>query len=258
MANSLVQTTLSDGALVVMLNDPARRNPISTPMREALIGALEAASADDEVRVLVLTGADGAFSSGGDLSAMPPDSAEDSDARMERVRTLVRLVSESTKPTVAAIEGPAAGVSAGLAAACDFVYMAEGAKYLFPFTRLGLLPDGGLMASLSHRAGRAAARRVLLLGNPVCTAEAVALGLADEATPKSGALPRALETAAELAGHAPRSVAAVKRFFAAGALEVDDALAAERRVQRELYFSQDFAEGKAAFFARREPRFTGK
>jgi 2-(1,2-epoxy-1,2-dihydrophenyl)acetyl-CoA isomerase len=258
MADSLVETTLSQGTLVVTLSDPARRNPISEPMREALIGALQAAAADDGVRVIVLTGAQGAFSSGGDLSAMPPKSTGDSDARMGRVATLVRLVSESTKPMVAAVEGPAAGVSVGLMAACDFVCMAEGANVLFPFTRLGLLPDGGVMASLSHRIGRTAAKRVLLLGNPVGAAEAVALGLADEATPKAGALPRALEIAAELAGRAPGSVAAVKNFFVVGALEVDDALAAERRVQRELYFSQDFAEGKAAFFAQREPRFTGK
>lgn len=255
--DELVLTELNDGVLVVTLNDPARRNPLSTPMREQLIDVFAAAAADDAVRALVLTGADGAFSSGGDLSAMPPASREDSDERMDRVRTLVQLVAGSAKPTIAAIEGPAAGISVGLAAACDVVIMAEGAKVLFPFTRLGLLPDGGLMGSLSHRIGRSAAKRVLLLGNPVGTAEALALGLADEAAPAGAALHRALDTAVVLAGRAPQSLAAVKEFFAAGRLEVGDALAAEQRIQRELYFSQDFAEGKSAFFGRREPRFTG-
>jgi len=71
------------------------------------------------------------------------------------------------------------------------------------------------------------------------------------------ALQRAVDVAVVLAGRAPRSLAAIKESFAAGRLDVDDALAAERRIQRELYFSQDFAEGKAAFYPRREPRFTG-
>jgi enoyl-CoA hydratase/carnithine racemase len=207
--------------------------------------------------VVVLTGADGAFSSGGDLSAMPPASRQASDDRMDRVGALVQLVARSTKPTIAAVEGPVAGISVGLAAACDVLIMAEGAKVLLPFSRLGLLPDGGLMGSLSRRIGPAAAKRVLLLGNPIGTAEALALGLADEAVPTGGALRRAVDTAVVLATRAPQSLAAIKDFFAAGRLEVDDALAAERRVQRELYFSQDFAEGKAAFFERREPQFTG-
>jgi 2-(1,2-epoxy-1,2-dihydrophenyl)acetyl-CoA isomerase len=253
----LVLTAVKDGVLVVTLNDPARRNPVSPPMREQLIGALTAAAADDDVRALVLTGADGAFSSGGDLAAMPPASREASDDRMGRVRTLVELVAESAKPTIAAIEGPAAGVSAGLAAACDVVIMAEGARMLFPFTQLGLLPDGGLMGSLSHRIGGSAAKRVLLFGNPVGSGEALRLGLADETTPAGHALQRAVDLAVELSGRAPQSVAAIKKFYAAGRLNIDDALAAEQRIQRELFFSQDFAEGKAAFFSRREPRFSG-
>lgn len=256
-ADGLVLTALNDGVLVVTLNDPARRNPVSTPMVEQLITAFAAAATDDAVRALVFTGADGAFSSGGDLSAMPPASREASDDRMDRIRRLVVLITKSAKPTVAAIEGPAAGISVGLAAVCDLVIMAEGAKMLFPFTRLGLLPDGGIMSSLSHRVGRSAAKRLLLLGNPIGTDEALILGLADEATPAGRSLHRAVELAGVLAGRAPQSVAAVKRFFAAERLDIDTALAAEQRTQRELYFSTDFAEGKAAFFDRREPRFTG-
>jgi enoyl-CoA hydratase/carnithine racemase len=252
-----VLTALNNGVLVVTLNDPARRNPLSTTMREQLITALAAAAEDDDVRAVVLTGADGAFSSGGDLSAMPPATREEGDERLSRIRTLVQLVAGSAKPTIAAIEGPAAGISVGLASACDLVIMAEGAKVLFPFTRLGLLPDGGLMGSLSHRIGRSAAKRVLMLGNPVGTSEALSMGLADEAVPSGQALQRAVELAVVLAGRAPQSLAAIKDFFAAGRLDVDDALAAEQRIQRELYFSQDFAEGKAAFYGRREPSFTG-
>jgi enoyl-CoA hydratase/carnithine racemase len=255
---ALVERVLRDGVLQLTLSDPARRNPISPDMREELIAALEAAASDLAVRVIIFVGAGGAFSSGGDLSAMPPESKDTSDERMHRLQLLVRLVAGSGKPTVAAVEGPAAGVSAGLAAACDFVVMAAGANFLFPFTRLGLVPDGGVIASLSHRIGRSAARRVLLLGDPVGTDKALDLGLADKVTVKGSALDRALELAGELAGRAPLSMAAIKSAFAAGPVELDGVLEAELTGQRELYFSRDFAEGRAAFFERREPKFTGE
>jgi len=255
---ALIEHVLRDGVLQLTLNDPERRNPVSPDMREELIAALEAAASDQTVRVIVFTGAGGAFSSGGDLSAMPPESKDASDERMHRLQLLVRLVAGSAKPTVAAVEGPATGVSAGLAAACDFVVMAAGANFLFPFTRLGLVPDGGVIASLSHRIGRSAARRVLLLGDPVGTDNALALGLADEATAKGGALDRALKLAGELAGRAPLSMAAIKSAFAAGPVELDGVLDAELTGQRELYFSRDFAEGRAAFFEHRIPKFTGE
>jgi 2-(1,2-epoxy-1,2-dihydrophenyl)acetyl-CoA isomerase len=113
------------------------------------------------------------------------------------------------------------------------------------------------MSSLSQRIGRSAAKRLLLLGNPVGPAEARALQLADDVAPMGGALQQAMENASVLAARAPLSLAAVKEFFTMGSLEINDALAAELRIQRELYFSQDFAEGKAAFFERRDPRFIG-
>lgn len=255
---ALIEQVLQDGVLQLTLNDSGRRNPVSPDMREELIVALEAAASDQAVRVIVFTGAGGAFSSGGDLSAMPPESQDASDERMHRVHLLVRLVAGLAKPTIAAVEGPVAGVSAGLAAVCDFVVMADGSKFLFTFTRLGLVPDGGVMASLGHRIGRSAAKRVLLLGDPVGTETAVALGLADEATAKGGALDRALKLAGELAKRAPLSIAAIKSAFADGPVELEGVLDAELTGQRELYFSRDFAEGKAAFFERREPKFTAK
>jgi enoyl-CoA hydratase/carnithine racemase len=255
---TLVEQTLQDGVLQLTLNDPERRNPISPDMREELIVALEIAASDQAVRVIIFTGAGGAFSSGGDLSAMPPESKDASNQRMHRVQLMIRLIAGMAKPTIAAVEGPAAGVSAGLAAICDFVVMADDAKFLFPFSRLGLVPDGGIMASLGHRIGWSAAKRVLLLGDPIGTDTALAMGLADETTAKGKALDRSLELAGELAKRAPMSLAAIKSAFATGPLELEGVLGAELIGQRELYFSQDFAEGKAAFFERREPKFTGK
>lgn len=243
--------------LHITFNDPQRRNPISPDMREELIEILRAAHSNSQVRSILFSGADGTFSTGGDLKSMPPESPAATDERMDRVAVMVRLVSGSVTPTLAAVEGAAAGVSTGIAAACDYVVMGHEARFLFPFTRLGLIPDGGILVLLGHRVGHARAKRILLMGDSVEAGEAHAIGLADVVTPSSQTLEHALEAAAKLASRAPLAVAAVKHALSAGPLDMEGALAAERAGQRELYFSQDFAEGRSAFFERRAPDFTG-
>lgn len=244
------------GAVVVLtLNDPERRNPLSAEMREELIEAVQLLAVDTSVGALVLTGAGGAFSSGGDLGSMPPSSIGDAVRRLGRVRFLVELVAGLKIPVVAAVEGPVAGVSAGLVAGCDVVVAAEASMFLFPFTRLGLFPDGGALATVARRTGVAAARRIFLLAAPVPAEEALALGLADRLTERGGALETAVVLAAELATRAPGSVAAIKTHYAAGFLELSRALETEAAAQLEFYFSAEFAEGKAAFLERRTPNF---
>lgn len=253
--DALVLTDLRDGVLSITLNDPARRNPISMPMREQLIAVLEAAHDAREVLAVTFHGAGRCFSAGGDLATMPPDSIDDSIDRMNRIEHLIRLIIECPKPTTAGIDGAAAGMSVGLAAACDYVVAGEGAQFLLPFSRLGLVPDGGILASLSARVGSARAKRLLLLGNPLGAVDALALGLADVVTSAGSAPERARQMAGMIAQRAPLAVAAIKQAFRHA--DVDAAFRVEREGQPALFFSADFQEGKRAFFERREPSFTG-
>jgi len=252
---------LSDrhGAVAVLtLNDPDRRNPLSTGMREELIEAVQEVSADPSVGALVLTGAGGAFSSGGDLGSMPPASANDAAQRLARVRLLIELVTRLPIPVIAAVEGPAAGVSAGLVAACDVVVAAEGSRFLFPFTKLGLMPDGGALATVARRTGDATARRIFLLAEPVPAATALAIGLADRTVERGGALKAAVAVAADLATRAPGSTAGIKAYYADGFAELTRALDTEAATQVERYFSAEFTEGKSAFFEGRDPDFSAR
>lgn len=243
---------------VLTLNDPERRNPLSTEMREELIAAIQAVAGDPSIRALVLTGAGGSFSSGGDLGSMPPASAIAAVQRLERVRFLIELMGELPIPVLAAVEGPVAGVSVGLAAGCEVVVAAEGSTFLFPFARLGLIPDGGAFATVARRAGDAVARRIFLLAEPLTAEAALAVGLADRVVERGGALKAAMMVASELATRAPGSVAAIKAYYTDGFGELSRALETEAERQVERYFSAEFAEGKAAFLERRTPRFSDR
>ena len=253
----LIKSAEDAGVLTLVLNDPARRNAMGDEMRGQLIAALGRAGSDSSVRALVLRGAGGTFCSGGDLAAMPPENMAAARDRLAHVATLVNLLRGLTMPTVAVIEGAAAGLGASIALCCDYIYMADDARFMFPFSRLGLLPDGGILHSLAARVGVARARQLLLEGRNVGAEESLRLGLADYTYPKGQLAAEAAAKAGQLATLAPLAVGGIKKSLADGLPSWEDALAAEASDQPGCYFSSDFAEGKRAFAERSLPVFTG-
>lgn len=253
----LIKTAEDAGILTLVLNDPARRNAMGDDMRSQLIAALDHAGSDSTVRALVLRGAGGTFCSGGDLAAMPPDNVAAARDRLTHVATMVDALRGLAKPTVAVVEGAAAGLGASIALACDYIYLADDARFMFPFSRLGLLPDGGILHSLAARVGVAKARQVLLEGRNVRAEESLRLGLADYIYPPEHLAAEAAAKAGKLATLAPLAVRGIKKSLADGVPSWADALAAEASDQPGCYFSADFAEGKRAFTERGIPVFTG-
>lgn len=243
---------------VLTLTDERRRNAFGSEIRDQVKKALESAAADPRIRAVVLTGAGEAFSAGGDLGAMPPPSQAEGRARMADVGSLITLLASLEKPVVAAVRGPAAGVAVGLACVCDLVITGDDARFLFPFTRLGLVPDGGLLHSLAQRVGTARARSILLQADPLDAQSALAAGLADEVVPAQSVLEHAILRAADLADRAPLAVAAVKRGLLQFSGSLDAALRFEQERQPALFETSDFREGKAAFQERRDPAFSGQ
>ncbi|WP_424347495.1 enoyl-CoA hydratase/isomerase family protein [Kocuria sp. CH-021] len=243
---------------VVTLDDEPRRNVLGHELRTGLRAALAELAADPGTGAVVLTGAGRCFSGGGDLAAMPPAGPAESAARMSEVAGLVQELASLAKPVVAAVTGPAAGVAVGLVCCCDVVVAGGSARFLFPFTRLGLAPDGGLVHSLVQRVGAARARRILLEAAPVDAGTARDAGLVDHLVPDPDVLGIAVAHAAELAGRAPLAVAAVKRGIREASDSLEDALAFERDHQPVLFGTSDFLEGKQSFFDRRLPSFSGR
>jgi 2-(1,2-epoxy-1,2-dihydrophenyl)acetyl-CoA isomerase len=237
---------------ILTLDQPSRRNALSITMRCALIDAFERIEPDRTLSAVVITGAEGTFCSGGDLSDMEvPDIA----AGRERFRTthkLVRLILGGTKPVIAAVEGFAAGAGLSLAALCDTIIAGENACFIASFGKVGLVADLGLLHTLPRRVGEGHARQILLYGERLPATEAFRIGLADEVVPPGGALAAALARSRRLAEQAPLPVALTRAFLTA---DLDAALEREREMQTMLFLSADHAEGKAAFLARRPPRF---
>ena len=148
--------------LVLTLDQPARRNALSMPLRTALTAALERAQSDKGVRAIVLTGAGAHFCSGGDISGMDVKSPMDGRERMRQSHGLIRLMAMGSVPIVAAVEGYCVGAGLSLACACDTIIAAEDARLGAGFGRIGLMADLGLPHTLPLRVGQGRARQILL------------------------------------------------------------------------------------------------
>lgn len=243
-----------DATAILTLDYPARRNALAMAMRQALVDALEAIEADRQIRAVVLTGAGGTFSAGGDLSAMDMADFAAGRERFRLTHRLVRLLIKSSKPVLAAVEGFCVGAGLSLALCCDTVVAAADARFAAGFGRVGLVADLGLLHTLPARIGQGRARQVLLYGEQMPAAEAERIGMIDQVVASGAALPAALARARLFHGAAPLPVALTKQYLAAG---LDGALDWERDTQSALFLTADHAEGKAAFLGKRAPSFTG-
>ena len=248
---------VQDGYWHVQLSNAQRRNAIDVSMREELAGVLHEAGTDADCRVVVLSGVGGTFSAGGDLSTM---TAEDAMVRrrMHGMADVIGRIVRCPKPVIAAVEGFAYGAGLSLAAACDHVVASRSARLCCPFTGVGLTADAGLHWSLPARVGAGRARTMIMFGEPVSAETAHAWGLVDTLTEDGDCLEQAFAQAAKLGWRAPLALAASKRVLADPAASLDTVLAAEASAQQALLGTGDFAEGRAAFFAKRPPHFDGR
>lgn len=256
-----VVRTEADGAVTTVTVDaPDYRNSMGAPgVREGLAEAVEAFEADVTQRVLVLTGANGTFSAGGNLKVLKDlRTRPQMEERITRGGGTIGDILRSDKLYVAAVEGPAFGAGIGLAAACDFVVAAESARFCAAQIRVGASPDGGMFWSVPRRMGRAAAKRLLMTGDEIDQQTALAQGLADYPSTDGKALETAQKLARKLSYGPPLAQATVKRFFAQDVAGLEPVLDWERDTAIENFLTDDFLEGATAFLEKRRPNFRGK
>ncbi|HXQ32256.1 MAG TPA: 2-(1,2-epoxy-1,2-dihydrophenyl)acetyl-CoA isomerase PaaG [Steroidobacteraceae bacterium] len=262
MAYQTILFTVADGIGRITLNRPDKLNSFTTVMHAELREALGRLVAEG-ARVLVVTGAGRGFCAGQDLGdrAIAPgakgvDLGESIDLNY---KPLVLALRSLPLPVVAAVNGVAAGAGANLALACDIVIAARSAVFIQSFCKLGLVPDSGGTWTLPRLVGTARALGLALLGDKLPAEQAAAWGLiwrcVDDA--ELGKVVEGL--AAQLAVAPTRGLARTKQAIYGGwGCSLEAALEVERDAQRELGWSDDYAEGVAAFAAKRTPRFTGK
>lgn len=237
------------------LNQPKKRNALDNETRNALIVAMRDALADDEARAIIITGAGGVFCAGGDIAAMGTLDEHGASRRMTLNHELVRLFHGAEKPIVAAVQGFAMGAGAGIALLCDAIVAGEDAVFGFPFFRLGLVPDYGLLHTLPLRVGIATARLLLMRSANVKAKEARKIGLVDVVAGSEKTQEEAAMLALELGAQPRFAFGLAKSVLSRFPMAFDEALAAERTAQVACFLSNDHDEGVAAFREKRAPKF---
>src|SRR3569833_740214 len=207
------------GVVLLTLDDSARRNAMSDAMTSAWREAIAGLRADPQVRCVVVTGAGGAFSSGGDLTWIAERGEADVAPRRDHMLAFYRTwlaIRELEVPTVAAVNGAAVGAGLCLALACDLRYAAEDAKLVAPFTRRGIHPGMAATCLLPEVGGLPLAREMLFTGRVVTGAQAEPYGLVNRAVPRENVLAEALGVAAEIVERAPVATRLTKAALANG------------------------------------------
>jgi enoyl-CoA hydratase len=247
-----------DAALHVTFNRPHALNALTTPLLTSAADVIEASGNDPDVRVVVITGAGRAFSSGADLSLRADPNYTGGPDTIEAVNRLVRVLRTVPKPVVAAVNGPAVGGGCSLALAADFTMARESAYFLLSFANIGLMPDAGATAIVPAAIGRPRATRMAMLAERIPAPLAVDWGLITHAVPDDDFDSEVQRLTAQLANGPTAAYAKIKHAFNATTLaQLEQALAIERAAQSALTDTADFAEGIAAFLQKRAPNFSG-
>ena len=258
-----VEVTNEAGVRWIALNRPESKNGLTDAVNAALIEALDGAAADKAIRAVVVTGKAGNFCSGLDLKAMAAGGMGGMDNVEEHMRKyfhgLIRAVRRVEKPVVALVDGAAVGYGCDLALACDLRIGTERTRFGEVFVKRGLMPDGGGTWTLPRLVGVGKALELMFTGDLVGGEEALRLGLVSRLIPSAEAEQQTWEFAKRLAAGPPLVHAWIKRaVYAAQSTGLEEALENEVRGQMQLLRSKDFFEGIAAFFQKRDPRFTGE
>lgn len=251
------------GLWLLTLNRPDKLNSFNEAQHRALKAAVDAASADETCRAVILTGAGRGFCAGQDLGdRVRPEGGEAPDlgATLDAFyNPLIRAIRAMEKPVIAAVNGVAAGAGANLALACDLVIAAKSAKFIQSFAKIGLIPDSGGTWMLPRLVGEARAKALTMLAIPVLAEEAERIGMIHRAVEDGALMAEAVALGEALATAPTRGLAETKVLIqqAFGA-SLETQLHAERDAQRRLGRSSDYAEGVRAFMEKRPAQFSGR
>ena len=253
-----------DGVAILTMNRPDRLNALSASMIDAAIDALQRCATDATVGCVMLTGAGRGFCAGGDVSMMAGTGAaamtlEQQIDRQRAIHRFAALLHSMPKPTLAAVNGAAAGAGLGLALACDLRIASSAARFTTAFAKVGFSGDFGVTWGLMQLLGEAKAKELLFLCETIDAAEALRLGLVGRVEPADGFADAALALAARIASGPRTALRYMKENVGFAATESYEALLdREAFSQRRCAQTDDHHEGVAAFMEKRPPKFGGR
>jgi enoyl-CoA hydratase len=264
MPDALVER---DGStLIVTMNRPHRKNAQSGAMLCRMLDAWEEASSNDDIRCIILTGAEGNFSSGADLRAMAGDSGPHADTEIDvaaRMKDEPRLMHKAylkeyrpTKPIIAAVEGVAIAGGTEILLGTDIRVASETARFGVSEARWSLYPMMGSAVRLPRQISYTAAAEILLTGKHISASEALELGLVGHVVPEGQALAKAKEIAAQICANGPLAVEAILATIReTGGMTEAEGFENERERAVAVFATEDAKEGPKAFAEKRTPQF---
>jgi len=253
----IIASRIENGVLLVTLDRPAQLNALSAELLQQMAAALVEAEGDPEVRCVVVTGNDRAFSAGADIKEMQRQGFEaiSNHARQSAWRTIEHF----SKPMIAGVRGLCLGGGLELAMLADIIIAAEDAVFSQPEITIGIIPGDGATQRLTRVVGKSLAMKMVLTGQPIDGREALRSGLVAEALPDDQVVDRAIALARVIADRAPIAARLAKEaVLAAYETTLAAGLDAERRAIRLAFATDDQKEGMAAFVEKRAPKFQGR
>jgi len=252
MSDDVVLST-ANGVLEIRFNRPEKKNALTRAMYETVSVALEHADADPAIRVALLTGTGDTFTSGNDIRDFQARGAGNEPRGGSR---FLPAISSMQKPLIAAVNGAAIGVGTTMLMHCDLIVAARSARFVMPFTSLGLVPEAASSLLVPRLLGHQRASALLLLGEPLDAQMAFEWGLVNRVVDDAALMETAREVARRLAALPPQAVRLTKRLMKHGAADVGARIQEEIGVFSERLASPEAQEAFAAFMEKRRPDFS--
>ncbi len=251
--NDNVIITRTDGVLEIRLNRPEKKNALTREMYDAMADAFAQVDASPTLRVALLTGSGDTFTSGNDIADFQ---ARATGKRESSASRFLPTIASMQKPLIAAVNGAAIGVGTTMLMHCDLIVAARSARFVMPFTSLGLVPEAASSLLFPRLLGHQRASALLLLGEPLDAATAHEWGFVNRVVDDAALLQTAYEIAHRLASLPPQAVRLTKQLIRHGATDLADRMEEELKLFRERLGSPEAAEAFRAFMEKRKPDFS--
>jgi len=248
-----IQTLLIDGIMQIRINRPAKKNALTVAMYEALVDSLILAEQDPEVKVILFTGTEGAFTAGNDLQDFLKSPPKDDSAPVIR---FINLLPKAKKPMIAAVNGMAVGIGTTMLLHCDLVYASRSAMFVLPFINLALVPEAASSLLLPRIAGYHKAAELLMLGEPFDPQVALEARIINAICADDQLLDTAMEAAKKLTEKPQAALLATKALLKQEDVFVSSRIESELSEFIKHLSSAESKEAFTAFLEKRKPDFS--